>query len=151
MQSPDAGVAELSGCCTIGLKNQPDDPLCQQEAQEAKEALCLCEKVSASWVDQTIQARWLQNGDRCSKMFYKTFKSLANSKQIQTLFDRVFDEAGNIATSWDEMENVASNFFKSGLGESAHNPDAEHVWASEKLLEVVTDTLMVVEKGGLNA
>lgn len=76
-----------------------------------------------------MQARWLQDGDRCTKIFYKTFKSLANSKQIPALFD----DAGNIATSWDEMEKVTSTFFKSGLGESAHNPDAEHVRASEKL------------------
>lgn len=98
-------------------------------------------------MEQSIQARWLKDGDRCSKVFFKTFKGLSASKQIPTLFK----EDDTLATSWEEMADVVSNFFKKNLGESDTVTEPAHSQALEEVLEGVSDRLTVVEKEALNA
>lgn len=107
-----------------------------------------CEKGQADWVDQALQARWLVDGDRCTKLFYKNFKSLAASKQIPVLID----DQGQTASSWEEMADVVRNYFIKGLGECAPPPSTQAAldqW--EETLEPLSDTLTPGEKARLNA
>lgn len=113
----------------------------------ASERLSHFDIEQAAWVDQIIQARWLEDSDRCSKMFFKSFKGLSASKQIRALFDK----DGNIVTCWEDMANVTSSFFKEGLGECAPNPEVENASLLEHIMEVVSDKLTPAEKECLNA
>lgn len=70
------------------------------------------DKGLATWVDQVIRARWAADGDRCTKLVFKSFKTLASTKQIHSLLDL----EGNKASSWEDMAKVIEDFFSISLG-----------------------------------
>lgn len=74
-------------------------------------------------------------------------KGLFASKQIPGLFK----EDDTLASSWEEMEEVVSSFFKQSLGECAVATKPDQTQALEDVLAVVSDKLTVEEKGSLNA
>lgn len=133
------------------LELDPDHLGLQQEVKIATEWLGNFDKAKATWVEQNIQAHWLQDGDRCLKRFFKSFKGLYSSKQILALFDEENTLATSCGTSWEEMADIVSKFFKNSLGESALPTDSSHSQAIDSVLEVVSDKLTVEEKETLNA
>lgn len=52
-----------------------------------RELLSDFDVAKAIWVDQILQERWLQDGDKGSKLFFKTFRGLAAAKQILALLN----------------------------------------------------------------
>lgn len=66
----------------IALQLHPDSPSNQKELAEARDMLQSLETGAAAWVDQVMQARWVAEGDKCTKLFFKSFKSMASAKQI---------------------------------------------------------------------
>lgn len=47
----------------------------------------------AVWVDKVLQARWAADGDKSSKLFFKSFKSMAAAKHIPALVNDAVRES----------------------------------------------------------
>lgn len=65
----------------LALELHPEQIDLQQAVQIALENLTAFDKAKAEWVEQSIQSRWLADGDRCSKLFFKSFKGLSASSR----------------------------------------------------------------------
>lgn len=132
----------------LELEAQPDSPTLQQALMEAKSMLQALDKGLASWVDQVIQARWAADGDRCTKIFFKSFKSLAYTKHIHSLLD----QNGTEQTSLEEMAAVIEGLFHTTLGgqedAATQNSQLKH---QNDVLAHVEDRLTEEEKISLNA
>lgn len=72
----------------LSLESAPDDPQLQTEVCSARETLAQFNSARARWVDLVIQARWMDDGDRGTKLFYKSFRSMAAAKEIPELMDK---------------------------------------------------------------
>lgn len=55
-----------------------------------------------------MQARWVAEGDKCTKTFFKSFKSMASAKSIPSLLD----QDRNFVSLWEEMVDVVPDFFR---------------------------------------
>lgn len=106
----------------LALEASPSDSILQQEVQVAVELLGSFEKDNATWVDQVLQERWISEGDRGTRLFFKSFKSMSKGKQIPAL--RADD--GSRITEWESMADLTVKFFQNTLGErsqiTAQNP-----------------------------
>lgn len=86
-------------------------------------------------------------GDRGSKLFYKTFRGLSTAKQIPELVD----QNGNVTSTGDGMAQEVTDFFKQGLGTGAGLPDRNApVDILDPFLEDYPDKLTWAEKIRLN-
>lgn len=79
----------------------------QLKVFEARDLLLTFNATQAEWVDYIIKARWMSGGDRSTRLSYKSFKSLAADKGVPELFD----PAGNLVSSWEEMARISTAFF----------------------------------------
>lgn len=57
----------------LALERNPDSRHIQVELVEAKERLKALDCGLASWIDQVIQERWAADGDRSTKLFFKSW------------------------------------------------------------------------------
>lgn len=131
----------------VALEQYPDSPSVQ-ELNDAKEMLQTLDRGRATWVDQVLQARWIADGDRASKLFFKSFKAMVSSKFIPSLVD----SEGREATSWDEMASLVEAFFEKTLGGTNEgNSPAEQAVFQAQVLESILDRLTEEEKNNLNA
>lgn len=89
------------------LEGAPASISLQLEVQEVVALLSSFDKEKAEWVDTILQERWLKDGDRGTKLFFKNFKNMSSAKQIPALLA----EDGNRTTTWDGMAEVAVDFF----------------------------------------
>lgn len=112
---------------------------------EAREALENLDKAKATWVDEILQDKWQMEGDRGSKLFYKSFRGMASAKQIPAL---VKDD-GAVVTSWSDMATVTTEFFKKVLG-PPRSADLS-ISSSDLILDILSDKLSPEEKAALNA
>lgn len=71
----------------IALEGDPDNLILQANLIEAREAVNTFNVSQAKWVDSVLQARWIADGDRSTKTFFRQFKGLAAKKEIPELFD----------------------------------------------------------------
>lgn len=132
----------------LALEQNPDSIQHQLVLDQSREMLLALDKGLASWVDQVIQARWAADGDRCSKLFFKSFKSMASSKKIHS----VLDSEGNEANTWEEMAGTIEEYFRTTLGGPGEsNPDTNQSRCQASVLEHVEDRLTEEEKLCLNA
>lgn len=130
------------------LEANPGDEITQGEVQAAEECLTQFEKAKADWVDQTLQARWIMDGDKGTKLFFKNFRSLATSKQIPSLLD----DQGTAASSWEEMAEVVKHYFEKSFSECTPPPSTtESIEHWQEILEPIPDLLTPEEKRELNA
>lgn len=102
----------------LALELNPNLPPQQRELAEARERLLALDNGLAKWVDQVIQEPWVVDGDRGSKLSFKSFRVMASSKQISSLMDT----EGNLATSWEGMAAQVEEFFMGCLGGSRSTP-----------------------------
>lgn len=130
------------------LETLPDSVILQTEVQTAIDHLSSFEKEKAQWTDQILQERWLAEGDRGTRLFFKSFKNMSSVKQIPALMA----SDGHIVTDWEDMAEVTVDFFQTTLGE----PDPprnvpQQVEVTDPILEVIQDHLTAEEKNVLNA
>lgn len=99
-------------------------------------------------VELVMQSRWLMDGNRGTKLFYKSFSSMAVAKDIHKLMD----SDGNVKNSWEDMSTLATDFFTNTLGDAPgaqiHAIDPRQM---EEVMEVQSDRLSVAGKEELNA
>lgn len=130
------------------LEAHPNDKASQGVVLAAEESLTLFEKSRADWVDQTLQARWLLDGDRCTKLFFKNFKSLATSKQIPSLIDG----QGSQLPHGKKWLRKSSNILRRVLANTLlPHPPRKAVNQWHEILDPIPDRLMQEEKQQLNA
>lgn len=91
----------------LALEAAPEVPALQQEAHVAADLVRSLEKEKAAWVDQILQERWMAEGDRGTKLFFKSFKGMSAGKNIPALTA----EDGSKVTTWDSMAATTVNFF----------------------------------------
>lgn len=108
------GLQHALTTAQLRLERSPDDPFIQAEVDAARENLTQFNSAKARWVDSVIQARWMEDGDRGSKLFYKSFRSMAAAKEIPELID----SQGNLSSTWEEMAGTTTNFFEGIFGEA---------------------------------
>lgn len=101
----------------------------------------------AKWMDYIIQSRWAKDGDRGTKLFYKSFKELSTDKGISELFGA----DGAITSGWEDMAAISTGFFSNILGDSAEavGLPSDEEW--EEVLSAQHDCLTAEEKTALNA
>lgn len=131
----------------LELERDPENILHQAALATAREVLNSFTSMQARWVDSIIQARWAEDGDRCSRIFFKQFKSLASAKEIPELLN----EDGLIENTWEGMAQTATAFFSNIMGT---RPAAPRAAAGETYLQkalLIQDQLLPLEKELLNA
>lgn len=132
----------------LALEQSPDSAHLQTEVLEATEHLTNFDKEKATWVDQIIQDRWLADGDRGSKLFFKTFKGMSSAKHIPAL--KAADDS--LTSNWDSMAEITVAFFQQILGETEPATNtALNVDINNPILDVVQDHLRMEEKESLKA
>lgn len=141
----------LQACMTkaqLELEVDPNNATSQLNVLLTKEALLTFCAAQANWVELIMQSRWLMEGNRGTKLFYKSFKSLAAGKEIHELLDA----DGNIKRSWEDLASLATDFFSGILGESLDALDIPvDVLLTEEVLSVQSDRLYLEDKTELNA
>lgn len=80
-------------------------------------------------------------------MFYKSFKSLANDKDIPELLD----PNGGLVSTWEEMAGMATSFFEGMLGTTLDNVTLPTEAEFNEVLYAQHDLLTPQEKQNLNA
>lgn len=141
-------LQSVLGAAQLGLEQDPGDPMLQTQVAEARDALTSFCSTKARWVDSVIQARWMADGDKSTKLFHKTFRSLAVAKTIPELTT----PSGTTTNSWEEMATTVTGFFTNILGNPPQgarqgiDPVALH-----KILHHQSDRLVPSEKESLNA
>lgn len=118
------------------------------EVRLAREALLTFCAARANWADLVMQSRWLTDGDRGMKLFYKTFKGMTAAKEI----DELLDEVGNVKSSWDDLARISIEFFTNSIG-NAPGVSVQPVdpLFLQEVLEIQRDKLSVEEKEVFNA
>lgn len=84
--------------------------------QLTKEALLTFCATQANWVELVMQSRWLMEGDRGTKLFYKSFKGLAAGKEIHELLAADGTPDGIVKSLWEDLAGLATDFFANILG-----------------------------------
>lgn len=130
------------------LERDPTSLDTQAEIAEISEQLNTLDSKQADWVERVMQARWLADGDKGSKIFFKSFKNLATSKHIPSMID----DAGHQFSSWDEMAAHTTDFFREafGSGTNMETPDTRRM-ERDVVLAGVSDRLSAEDKASLNA
>lgn len=100
------------GRAQLAIEADLSNPAHQEELSTITELLNSLNSKQALWVDQVLQARWVSEGEKGSKLFFKSFQSMASSKHIPVMLAA----DGSSLTSWDEMAVHAVNFFSNVLG-----------------------------------
>lgn len=108
----EAGLRQDLGQQQQALEDNPSDISVQARLQVAVEALKEFERAKVEWMDHILQARWISDGDKCTQLFFKSFKGLAREKEIL----QAFDEQGTIRTTWEDIAEAATSFFRIFLG-----------------------------------
>lgn len=102
----------------------------------------------ANWVEMVMQAQWIMAGDKGTTLFYKTFKSLAATREIHELFDT----KGNVKNSWEDLAALTTDFFSKALGGAPGSPAHElNPLLLEKVLSVQSERVLLEDKEELNA
>lgn len=94
------------------LERDPDSHEAQTGMVEALANLKLFEKARESWMAEVTQSKWINQGDRCSKAFFKSFRGLSASSEIH----EIFDSQGQLKRGWEQVSDTATEFFRSLLG-----------------------------------
>lgn len=122
-----------------------DLPLRVLETQEALLSFCASQ---VKWADFVIQSRWLVEGDQGTKLFYKSFKSLAAAKDIPELFNL----DGMLETTWEGMAHPVTKHFTSILGRHPSGPPHLCDLALiEEVLQSQSDRLLDSKKASMNS
>ncbi|CAM6090846.1 unnamed protein product [Calypogeia fissa] len=91
----------------LGLEADPQSAEAQVQFQKTADSLQDFEREKARWVDETLQAWWISDGDKCSKIFFKTFKGLSMNTEIH----QMYDGAGLVQKGWENIAGAANDFF----------------------------------------
>lgn len=98
----------------LELERHPQSLEVQMIRQAAIDALKQFELTKSSWMDYILQSRWISVGDKCSRLFFKSFKGMATELEIQ----QIFHGDGMLLESWFEIASTATDFFSDILGRS---------------------------------
>lgn len=66
------------------------------------------ESRKAEWADSIIQARWIKDGDKCSRLFFRSFKQMSKATELTA----VISENGTILNRWEDMASEAVSHFE---------------------------------------
>lgn len=99
----------------LALELNQKDFTAQAKLQLAVDALKEFERFWVERMDHILQTRWISDGDKCTQLFFRSFKGLAVDMEIH----QVFDHQGVIQTSsWEMIAKAATKFFSGILGQS---------------------------------
>lgn len=118
-------------CAQLRFEEDPSNAESQMKVLEAREHLLGFCANQAKWTDYVIQSKWLAEGDRGTKIFYKTFKSMATEKEIHELFS----PEGLVETTWEGMAKIATDYFSTNLG--INQSGTSHISDPELIQEVL--------------
>lgn len=99
---------QLRSTYSTAQQNMPQDPILQANLSTAAQALHDLENTRAAWMDSVIQARWMADGDRCTRLFFKSFQHMSKATEISA----VFNEDGDLFTKWEDMAAIAIRHFE---------------------------------------
>ena len=95
-----------------------------------------------AWMDHVIQARWIEVEDKCSRLFFKTFKGMSTDTEIK----EVLDSDGRLRREWDSIAEATKDLFLELLSTSQGLNAEQLQW----VLEQQTKSLSVEDKAVLN-
>jgi hypothetical protein len=70
------------------LQRDVDLRQAQANHKNAADALRAFELERVKWMDQVMQQRWIQDGDKCTRVFFKSFRGLSASVNRDQLYLR---------------------------------------------------------------
>lgn len=82
--------------------------------QVVAEELRSFDEAKAKWINYILCSRWNFDGNKCTKLSFKSFRELSKATNLSA----AFDEDGNLHTGWDEMAATTVNHFTKLLGET---------------------------------
>lgn len=88
----------------IALQTHPQDTSYQDDLHRTSEHLKEFEASKAEW----IKARWIQDGDKCSSLFFRSFKQMSKATEISA----VINDDGAILRRWEDMAKEAVAHFE---------------------------------------
>lgn len=75
------GLQALVTNAQLDLERESDNCHLQVALAAAREALTTFNSTQAKWVDAVIQARWTEDGDRSTKLFFQAIQGSCSSKR----------------------------------------------------------------------
>lgn len=78
------------------LQNNPQSVTLQEDMYRESKSLANFEKQQADWMDTIIQARTIDSWERCTHLFFGSFKEPSKATKISALFD----ENNQLHTMW---------------------------------------------------
>ncbi|KAL3682636.1 hypothetical protein R1sor_000658 [Riccia sorocarpa] len=103
----------------LQLQSDPANVATQLKLQEAQTQLSTWESEKAKWLQQHLDRKWEEDGDRSSKLFFNSIKS----RKKQTGIHAIQDEDGSMHTNEEEILDLAAHYFASILQEPPPNPE----------------------------
>ncbi|KAL3692573.1 hypothetical protein R1sor_006224 [Riccia sorocarpa] len=104
------------------LEADVGNSLTQSKLQEAKDTLEELEMTRARWIQQKIDAKWIEHGDLPSRIFFGLFKSRQKQMEIKSLVN----EQGEEVSEEKEMEHLAEEHFRKLLSEDKADEERAH-------------------------
>jgi hypothetical protein len=86
----------------------------QEELRVALEALQEFKEEHVKWVESITQETFLKDGDRCSKVYFKTFRGLASATEIHS----IYNNARVLQTEWLGIAQAAIEHFQNRMGKT---------------------------------
>jgi hypothetical protein len=85
-----------------------------------------------------MQAHWIVNGDKCSRPFFCTLKSMS----VSTATEEVFDAHNRVVSTWEEIASAAVAHYTNILGTTKGQDNH----AIQKILEAQYATISQVDR-----
>lgn len=96
------------------MHTNPSDFEAQAELVVVEAALEELELIAARQAQESMQAAWISDGDRCSKRFFSILKSRSAVNSIQALADLT----GRITDDPDEILSLATQYYDYHLNDN---------------------------------
>ena len=125
------------------VHREPESAAAQDKFHQASLDLREQNLKQVKWQEETMQTTWIVNGNRCSRPFFCTFKSIA----VSTAIDEVLDASGHAVSTWEEIAGAAVAHYTNILGKSEEmDPQA-----IRQILNVQTEVITEADQESMEA
>lgn len=100
----------------LQLQSDCQNPIFQEELSEARVALQAYDIQQAKWMDDILQQRWIRGRDKCSQIFFSTFKK--KSSEIE--FFELLNIEGAILKDWEDIADKIIAYFTNAFCTRKH-------------------------------
>jgi hypothetical protein len=109
-----ARLRKCLGNAQLRLEQNPQLLEAQTELDHASDRVTEHDRQQDRWREEILQARYIEEGDKCSKIFFKSFRSLAKSTKLHEIYSK-----GNLLlTDWTDIAKEAVDYFTELVGKA---------------------------------